>query len=76
MSPSGLFVLRVRASDADLGDNARMTYSLEGNASPIWSLRKESTFFVCLLNEFVNFVRQTRLKLWYIRWEIKLPKHL
>lgn len=44
MSPSGLFVLRVRASDADLGDNARMTYSLEGNALPIWSLRKESTF--------------------------------
>lgn len=68
MSPSGLFVLRVRASDADLGDNARMTYSLKGNASLTDLVTAQGIdLFVCLLNEFVNFVRQTRLKLWYIR---------
>ena len=31
-SPGGLFVLRVSATDEDLGYNARITYSLEGTA--------------------------------------------
>ena len=29
-SPGGLFVLRVSATDEDLGSNAKITYSLEG----------------------------------------------
>lgn len=29
-SPSGLFVLRVSATDDDLGSNAKITYILEG----------------------------------------------
>ena len=29
-SPRGLFVLRVSATDDDLGSNAKITYSLEG----------------------------------------------
>lgn len=30
-SPGGLFVLRVSATDADLGNNAKIIYTLEGN---------------------------------------------
>ena len=30
-SPSGLFVLRVSATDEDLGSNAKITYTLEGH---------------------------------------------
>lgn len=30
-SPGGLFVLRVSATDEDLGSNAKITYTLEGN---------------------------------------------
>ena len=29
-SPGGIFVLRVSATDEDLGSNAKITYSLEG----------------------------------------------
>ena len=31
----GLFVLRVSATDKDLGTNARITYTLEGNSAGI-----------------------------------------